>query len=159
MIFLECNNDEFLIKSLGFTRRQISHVYNKGEVVKRVGKAAANAIGIIDKDLDRDRPKEMNKYIKVKGNGQVGDITLFQMKEDKRKKLVQISPYLEHWLLHRAKRNNIRLKNFNLPDDSKKLHSMTNLDRNKNFQKFLKKRIDIDPEIQTLKKWIEEVLE
>ena len=31
MIFLECNNDEFLIKSLGFSRKQIFHVYNKGD--------------------------------------------------------------------------------------------------------------------------------
>ena len=75
MIFLECNNDEFLIKSLGFFRRQIFHVFNKGQVVKRVGKET-RAIGIIDKDLDRDRPKEMNDYVEVKDNRTNRDITI-----------------------------------------------------------------------------------
>ena len=158
MIFLECNNDEFLIKSIGFTRRQIFHVYNKGEVVKRVGKAA-RAIGIIDKDLDRNRPREMTEYIEVKSNRPDRDITLFQKKADQGKRLVQISPYLEEWILHRAKRNKINPEDFNLPNDSKKLHAMTNLDKNKNFQKFLKQLIAIDPEIKTLKKWIQDALE
>lgn len=157
MIFLECNNDEFLIKSLGFSRKQIFHVYNKGEVVKRVGKAV-NAIGIIDKDLDRDRPKAMSEYIEVKNNRANGDIVLLQKKDDKQKKLVQISPYLEHWLLNRAKKNKINPKNFDLPDDPKKLHALTKLESNKKFQKFLGKLIETDSEIQTLKKWIEDAL-
>lgn len=157
MIFHECNNDEFLIKSLGFSRKQIFHVYNKGEVVKRVGKAV-NAIGIIDKDLDRDRPKAMNDYVEVKNNRANRDIILFQKKDDKQKKLIQISPFLEHWLLNRAKRNKIKPKDFNLPDDPQKLHAMTKHERNKKFQKFLEKLIETDTEIQTLKKWIEDAL-
>jgi hypothetical protein len=157
MIFLECNNDEILIKSLGFSRKQISHVYNKGEVVKRVEKSV-NAIGIIDKDLDRDRPKAMNDYIEVENNRANGDIILFQKKDDKQKQLIQISPFLEHWLLNRAKKNKIKPKNFNLPDEPQKLHALTKLDRNKKFQKFLEKLIETDSEIQTLKKWIEDAL-
>lgn len=157
MIFLECNNDELLIKSLGFSRKQIVHAHNKGEVVKRVGKAA-NAIGIIDKDLDRNRPKVMNDYVEIKNNRTNGDIILFQKKDDKQKRLIQISPFLEHWLLKRAKRNKIKPKNFNLPDDPQKLHGLSNLERNKKFQKFMEKLIETDSEIQTLKKWIEEAL-
>ncbi len=157
MIFLECNNDEFLIKSLGFSRKQIFHVFNKGEVVKRVGKSV-KGIGIIDKDLDRDRPKAMDDYIEVKNNRANGDIILFQKKDDKHKKLIQISPFLEHWLLNRAQKNKIKPKNFNLPDDPQKLHALTKLERNKKFQKFLEKLIETDSEIQTLKRWIEEAL-
>lgn len=156
MIFLECNNDELLIKSLGFFRKQIFHVFNKGQVVKRVGKET-RAIGIIDKDLDRDRPKEMDDYVEVKDN-RTGDIILFQKKDDKWKRLIQIAPYLEGWLLNRAKRNKINPKKFNLPDDPEKLHNTPRLKKDRNFQKFLEKLIETDSEIHTFKKWIEEAL-
>jgi hypothetical protein len=156
MIFLECNNDECLIKSLGFFKKQIFHVFNKGQVVKRVGKET-RAIGLIDKDLDRDKPKEMKDYVEVKDN-RTGDIILFQKKDDKRKRLIQISPYLEGWLLKRAKRNKINPKKFNLPDDPEKLHKTPRLKKNRKFLEFLEKLIETDSEIQTLKKWIEDAL-
>lgn len=155
MIFLECNNDELLMKSLGFSRKQISHQRCKGEVVKKVSKKST-AIGIIDEDSKDNAPNEMKKYREIQRNG---DIKLFQRENDKKKKLVQISPYLEHWLLNRGKMNKINPKNFNLPDNPKKLHTFPNLGRNKNFVKFLKKLIDSDKEIQTLKNWIKETLE
>jgi hypothetical protein len=157
MIVLECNNDEFLIKSLGFPGKRIAHQRCKGEVVKKVSKSST-AIGIIDEDNKINEPREMKNYEQVSENKTNQGIKLFQRKADKQKKLVQISPYLEHWLLNRAKRNKINPKDYNLPKDPKKLHLYPNIGRNKNFQKFLKKLIDTDPEIQTLKKWIEEAL-
>lgn len=154
MIVLECNNDELFIKKLGFPAKLISHQRCKGEVVKKVGKIS-RAIGIIDEDDRTSEPNEMKNY-SVNQTG--GSITLFQRKNDKKKKLVQVSPYLEHWLLDRAKRNKINPKDYNLPKDPQKLHGKPNLERNKNFDKFIKKLIDTDTEIQTLKKWIEEAL-
>jgi len=157
MIFLECNNDELLIKSLGFQRKGISHERCKGEVVKKVGKSSS-AVGIIDEDIKANEPREMNNYMEVSERKANRNIKLLQKKDDKQKILVQISPYLEHWLLNCAKRNKIKPKDFNLPDDPQKLHAMTNLDRNKKFQEFLEKLIETDTEIQTLKKWIEDAL-
>ncbi len=61
VIFLECNNDEFLIKSLGFLKKQISHERCKGEVVKKVGKKT-HAIGIIDEDDRTNEPNDIKKY-------------------------------------------------------------------------------------------------
>jgi hypothetical protein len=157
MIFLECYNDEILVKSLGFTNKQISHQKCKGEVVKKVGKSSG-AIGIIDEDKKANEPKEMKNYKEIIENKADRTVKLLQKKDDKNKKLVQISPYLEHWLLNRARRNKIKPADFSLPDDPKKLHAIPNLERNKNFQKFLDRLIETDVEIQTLKKWIEEVL-
>jgi hypothetical protein len=154
MIVLECNNDEFFIKKLGFIGRLISHQRCKGEVVKKVGKIS-RAIGIIDEDDRTTEPKEIKKYMEHQAKG---SITLFQRRNDKAKRLVQISPYLEHWLLKRARANKINPKDFNLPDNPKRLHDYPNLRRVKNFDKFIKKLIDTDTEIQTLKKWIEEAL-
>jgi len=146
--------DEFLIKRLGFSRKQISHQKCKGEVIKQVSKNL-KAVGMIDEDLPVGQPNELKKYtVKSSKEG----IKLFQKRDDIQKKLIQISPYLEHWLLNRAKSNGINPKEFNLPGDPKKLHGLVKLERNKNFQDFMEELIDTDDEIRTLKKWIEEAL-
>jgi len=155
MIFLECNNDELFIKSLGFFLNQISHERCKGEVVKKVHKQS-KAIGVIDEDRGTNTPRIMKNYLE---NESKGSIKLFQEQDNKQKKLVQVSPYLEHWLLNRAKKNGINPKDFNLPDDPKKLHGLVKLEKNENFRAFLNKLIDIDNEIRTLRKWLEEALE
>lgn len=115
----------------------------------------AIAVGVIDEDQPFGQSNELKKYKEKKSSG---NIKLLQKGNDKQKRLIQISPYLEDWLLNRAKRNKIEPKKYNLPDHPKKLHGLAMLERNKNFQEFLQKLIDTDTEIQTLKKWIEEVL-
>ncbi|MCK4764322.1 MAG: hypothetical protein KAW12_19135 [Candidatus Aminicenantes bacterium] len=158
MIVLECNNDELIIKSLGFSRRQISHQRCKGEVVKKVGKLAV-AVGIIDEDFNLNRPREMDSYIEVGKKYPGRKIRLFQKRGDKGKKLIQISPRIEDWILYRAKRNRLDPKKFNLPDDPHKLHVIPNLDRHRGFKEFFKKLIDVDEEIKSLRKWVKETLE
>jgi len=158
MIFLECNNDEILIKSLGFTNKQISHQNCKGEVVKRVSKESSSAIGIIDEDKDVNAPKEIKNYRPINEHQKNRTIHLLQKIDDEKKRLIQVSPYLEHWLLIRAIENKIFPGEFLLPNDPHKLHKIPNLDRNKNFREFLKQLIKKDAEIQLMKKWIEETL-
>jgi hypothetical protein len=72
--------------------------------------------------------------------------------------LIQISPYLEHWLLDRAKQMKIKPADFKLPDDPKKLHELTHLEKKQHFKEFLLKLISVDTEMQTLSLWIEEFL-
>jgi len=158
MIFLECNNDEFLVEKLGFPGKWIAHERCKGEVVKKVGKSSS-AVGIIDEGIKANEPRDMKNYKEVSESKANRDIKLFQRKNDKQKKLIQISPYLEAWLYNRAKRNKINPKDFNLPDDPKKLHEIPNLKRSRDFREFLEKLLEKqDSEIQTLKKWIEDAL-
>jgi len=154
MIFLECNTDELLIKYLGFSRKQISHQRCKGEVVKRVGKNS-RVVGIIDKDPGSPPPEEMRNYSKKQCKG---ELTLFFNKKDNKRKIIQISPYLEHWLLNKAEQNEISPADYGLPTEPKKLHGLTRLEKNKKFQDFLKELISADSEIRTLKKWIEDAL-
>lgn len=155
MIFLECNNDEFLIKSLGFSKKQISHERCKGEVVKKVGKKN-KAVGLIDEDPQSTPPREIKEYTKTR---KCGDITLLTRKNDKNKHLIQVTPYLEHWFLVRAKSNKINPGDFNLPDNPIKLHGIAHIERKQNFRQFMKKLIENDSEIQTLKQWLKEALE
>lgn len=154
MIFLECNTDEFLVKSLGFTRKQISHERCKGEVIKKVGKFLP-AIGIIDEDPQSIQPRDMKKY---KISQTLTNIKLYIAKNDKQKKIIQISPRLEEWILNRAKSNNINPKDFNLPDNPKRIHNISHLERHKGFREFLEKLIDVDSEINNLKMWIKDSL-
>ena len=127
MIIIECNNDEFLIKSFGFPRKQISHQRCKGEVLKRVGKLPA-AIGIIDEDPQSNQPGELKKYKVIQTHG---NLKLFTGRNDQNRKIIQISPYLEHWIISRVKSNNIDVKDYNLPGTPKRLHAVPHLERNK----------------------------
>ncbi len=80
------------------------------------------------------------------------------VKDDASKRLIQISPYLEHWLLDRARQNRIAPKDFGLPSDPKELHSIPHVEMDRNFQGFLNEVVESDDEIDTLKKWILEVI-
>jgi len=50
------------------------------------------------------------------------------------KKVIQLSPYLEHWILHRARKNHIYPNDFGLPEDPIEFHDITHIERRINFQ-------------------------
>jgi len=155
MIVVECYLDEFLVKSLGFFKRLIKHEGGKGEVLSKVRKNRI-AIGIVDEDPHSNQPSEMQRYIERETSHTV---KLLVRKDDDRKRIIQISPYLEHWLLHRARQNQILPKDFGLPDTPKTMHDVPHIERSRNFQNFLNKLIKVDDEANTLKKWIKEAIE
>ncbi len=156
MIIVECYLDEFFIKRIGFTRKQVKHEGGKGKVLEKVKKNKnRNVIGIIDEDPDSHQPLEMERYIeKRKGSA----IKLMVRKDDDTKKIIQISQRLEHWLLHRARKNRISIRDFGFPDDPDKLHDKPHIERHPKFQNFLNELIKRDNEIKTLRKWIKEVI-
>lgn len=154
MIIVECYLDEFLIKTMGFPRKRIKHEGGKGKVLEKVRKNL-EAVGIIDEDPDSNQPGELGQYIEKKANR---SIKLLERRDDPGKRIIQISPYLEHWLLERARQNNISPAGFGLPDDPKKLHGLPHVEKSSNFHRFLKELIEIDEEIHTLREWIEGTL-
>jgi hypothetical protein len=154
MIVVECDPDEFLMKSMGFSRKKIKHESGKGDVLRTVRKNQ-NVIGIIDEDPDSTQPSEIKKF---KEKETMRTVKLLVRKDDTEKKLIQISPYLEHWLLDRAKQNQISPNDFGLPEDPKEMHDITHIERNINFQNFLNELIRVDDEIDKMKRWINEVV-
>ena len=154
MIIVECYTDEFLVKSIGFPRRQIKHEGGKGKVMEIVKKRDMT-VGIIDEDPYSDQPSDLENYIEKDTRSTV---KLLIRKDDNSKRLIQISPYLEHWLLDRARQNRISPKDFDLPKYPEDLHKILHVERNRNFHNFLNKLIEADDEIDTLKKWIMEVI-
>ncbi|HPJ13832.1 MAG TPA: hypothetical protein PLJ39_02010 [Spirochaetota bacterium] len=154
MIIVECFADEFFVKCLGVSRKKIKHEGGKGKVlglVKKQNKAA----GLVDEDPGSIQPAEMNNYIQVESSETA---KLFRRNNNNSLKVVQVTPYLEGWLIYRAKQNGISPKNYDLPDDPKKMHSIPNIEKKPNFQAFVKEIVEKDSEVQTIKSWIEEAI-
>ncbi len=150
MIIVECYNDESLIKMIA--RSKVKHEGGKQRVLERVKKNdKAEVIGIIDEDPDSFQPSDLKEYFPKDSKS---TIKLLICKNDERRRLVQISPDLEGWILNRARKNRIYPTDYGLPDDSYELHSIPRLDKRENFQKFLKILAERDEEISILKGWL-----
>jgi len=154
MIVIECDPDEYVVKSLGFPKKSIKHEGGKGKVLGVVRKQE-KCIGIIDEDPQTHQPPEMNNYV-LRESKQT--IKLFVRRNNQSTRIIQISPFLEHWLINRAKQNKISLTTYNLPDNPKKLHDIPHVERNRNFQKFVTELINADEEMKIIKQWIEQTI-
>jgi hypothetical protein len=87
-------------------------------------------------------------------------IELMKKEGDEGKTLIILSPDIEGWLINRAKQNGISLRDYNLPDDRRRMHNITRIERDPDFQKFIKKLTQTsDDEINTLRRWIKEAIE
>ena len=148
MIIVECYTDEYFVKLLGFKR--IKHEGGKGKVLERV-RENPGTIGMIDEDPNSNQPSERHEYIECERRS---TIKLLVKKGDKSKKVIEISPDLEGWILARARKNRVSPKNYGLPDDPQELHS-PHMEKNKNFRRFLDELVKTDDdEIDLLKKWL-----
>jgi hypothetical protein len=105
-IVLECKPDETLLKSLGYTRKMITHQPSKGEVINYL-KRNPGAIGIVDEDPGSANPTYFSKF-QEKADGQFGLECLHIPKDGTR--LIVIKPRLEDWIINCAQRSKIDLK-------------------------------------------------
>lgn len=135
-----------IVQSLHFSRKIIRHEANKPKVIEKLRKLDAR-IGIIDEDPDSEQPSDMKNYQEIE---RVGDIIIFERKDNTKKHLFVICPRMEDWLLKRAAGNNISLRNFNLKNDPNEIHEI-NIERNVNYRNFINKVIEVDDEIDTLR--------
>ncbi|MDN5216989.1 hypothetical protein QQ020_33270 [Fulvivirgaceae bacterium BMA12] len=131
-IVLECKPDEVLIKSLGYTRKMITHQANKGEVVKYLIKNPG-AIGIVDQDPGSTEPSFMKDFQKI-DKIQFDIDCRFSQKW--KTKLIVLRPRLEEWVVKYAKVSKLKLANYSLPNTGKELHKIIN-SRLKNFERLL----------------------
>ena len=81
----------------------IKHEGGKGKVLERV-KENPGAVGIIDEDPDSNQPSERYEYIEYERRS---TIKFLVKKGDKSKKVIEISPDLEGWILARARKNRV----------------------------------------------------
>lgn len=63
-IILECKPDEVFIRALGFSKKQIIHQPNKGEVINFLRKnPSLVCVGIIDEDPGTTQPKHLKEFV------------------------------------------------------------------------------------------------
>jgi hypothetical protein len=150
MIVVECDADESFIKILGVSRKEIRHVRGKGEVLNAIQKFN-RIVGVVDADPDKSQPNLIQNY---KETTRKGSITLFQHKNLPENIVIQISPDLEGWLLHRAKHHKMALKQeYHLPGSVPRLHC-PRIENRPQFLRFLEDLLGRDEEYQTVRDWI-----
>ena len=124
-IILECKPDEVFIRALGFSKKQIIHQPNKGEVINFLRKnPSLVCVGIIDEDPGTTQPKHLNEFV---FNHELSKHN-FSVFESKRTNhlIIMIKPRLEDWILNVAKTSHVSPGEFSLPDDPRHLHKVIN---------------------------------
>ena len=149
-VLVECNADEAVLRALGVSKKQLRHERCKGEVVKRVSKLYC-ATGLIDEDPSSAQPRDLDNYKELQANEGLRQLA---RRDDKNKRLIVVSPRLEDWLIQRAKASGIRLKDYGLPSDPDKLHSIPRYEQKEGFCRFLAELKERDSGINLLRRWI-----
>ncbi len=147
-IVLECNPDEALVKSLGFTRKQVTHQPNKGSVFNYLEKNPS-CVGIVDEDPGSAAPGHFAKY-KKQGDTRF-DIDVYSY-PNRQTRLLVLKPRLEEWILKHAEGNGVRVTNYSLPQNGHQLHKVIN-ERISKFEALLNELVDSEP-LQYLKSLI-----
>ncbi len=149
-ILVECYPDAALLRALGVSKKQLRHEGGKGEVVKQVRKFDC-ATGLIDEDPASAQPRDLDNYKEVQA---MEGLRLLARRDDKNKRLIIVCPRLEDWLIQRAKSSGIRPKDYGLPSDPDKLHSIPRYEQKEGFCRFLAELKEQDSGMHLLRRWI-----
>lgn len=138
-LFLECNPDEILAKTLGVPQSAITHSNDKGGVCKRLSNSTGMK-GMIDEDPMSAQPA----YLKgLKEKEKIHSIR-YLIDYHRSHTVIVLCPRLEEWILQACKNRTgwIDITRFGLPDNSNRLHEDINF-RLKNFQKAVQKLVEL----------------
>jgi hypothetical protein len=122
MIYIECEPDKVLVKALGISRKEIKHVFSKGNVCNKLEKNI-NSKGLVDEDPLSAQPTYIGK---LKLHSHEKNIKLLY-DENAQNYLIMLCPTLEEWILKAVKESGMNIVNFGLPDDVEKLHRTINI--------------------------------
>jgi hypothetical protein len=122
MIYLECEPDKALVKALGIPRKEIKHMFSKGNVCNRLEKTK-NSKGLVDEDPLSPQPSYIGKLKSLSG----GHGIKLLLDEKNQNYLIVLCPRLEDWVLNVAKEANIDVLKHGLPNDPNKLHEALNI--------------------------------
>ncbi len=153
MIYIECNPDLALVKSLiNVPRRGIVHEYKgKEEICKRLRKQD-DSIGLIDEDPLSTQPSYV-KEAGLEGDHSEHDLKLLYHRASNNY-LVVLCPRLEEWVLKAARETGIDVRKYDLPNDAARLHRYINIKLGK-FENLLEDLRDSSSRLKTLKRLLE----
>ena len=121
MILVECKLDEMLVRHLlNISRKSIQHEPGKGKVCRHLQRGT-RLTGIVDEDPGSAQPAYIQTLSEVE---KWGNIRI--LKDNERNNyLVVLSPFLEGWILEVARKEGVNVKKeFNLPDNARRLHEI-----------------------------------
>jgi len=121
MIYVECKADKIVIENLGVLKEEICHCGGKGRVMLKLTKGEKNC-GLIDEDPGCPQPKILKNFNK---KSEKYDLKILY--DEKGNKLIVVSPTIEGWILKVAKKNEIDVKKYELPEDFNELHRIINI--------------------------------
>ena len=121
MIFLECDNDEAVVRGLGFPRGAVEHHASKGRVAKFLQKAAGGKhFGLVDQDPGASPPGYFREFEIIEEHPALR-LRRYRHRRDA-KELIEIQPDLEPWLYAAAAQAGLKPKDFHLPERHSQLH-------------------------------------
>lgn len=121
MIYLECFNDEAVVRGLGIPRRVIQHFHGKTLVANAMETSRdSSVIGMVDQD-PRERP--IPYYREFDRIDHLPELGLARYRHPKSQKtLIEIQPDLEPWLYRAASAAGLKPEDHHLPKDHPRLH-------------------------------------
>jgi hypothetical protein len=153
MIFLECDNDEAVVRGLGFPRAQLRHIASKGRVLSVLQKAAGSGhIGLIDQDPGSNPSRYFREFTIVEQAARLALVRYRHRQEAK--ELIEIQPDLEPWLYEAARQSGMNPQDFHLPERHGHLHDNPNANATR-LREFVNALRDAQcPHLSTLQTWL-----
>lgn len=131
MIYVECNPDVLLIRTLGVSMKGYRHSGDKGRVCRDL-EHDKRSTGLVDEDAAGTQPSYMSG-MKIAGSK---DDIKFLVDKDRSNSMVVLCPKHEDWILKAAKEAKVDVRDFKLPNDPDELHKVINLRLDK-YEKLL----------------------
>ena len=151
MIYVECKPDAALVKSLSkVTRREITHE-SKGEICNKLRKHR-NCTGLIDEDPSSTQPRYVQEAQLVNDLSDSEIKVLHHSQTDNR--LIVLCPRLEEWILKAARDVGMDVRQYNLPNDARRLHGNINISLDK-FENLLEDLKQSSNRLKTLQKLLQ----
>lgn len=129
MIYVECKPDEALVRLLmQLSRKEVVHeLKGKPQVAYKVSRRQG-CVGLVDEDPGAIQPK----YFQQLRAEEFPPNALRALHDDtSNNKVVMLCPRLEEWIIRASHNSKIRLDQYDLPDDPKRLHRVINDDISK----------------------------
>jgi hypothetical protein len=151
IVLVECYSDTALIRALGVQRRNRLHEFCKGNVMNGLRKATSDATGLIDADPNSSPPAELANYRQIENaNG----LRLLVHTQEPRKRVIEVGPRLEEWLVERAGTCTLDLAQYGLPQTACEMKRIPRYDTKPGFQRFLQDLLTADEGMKSLKRWL-----
>lgn len=121
MIFLECFNDEAMVRALGFSKSQWLHELAKSRVAHAL-EISRNAtdIALVDQDPGQSCPPYLREFKVVESEPNL-ELCLYHHPQSG-KRFIEIQPDLEPWLYAQAQTIGISPSTHHLPKRHEDLH-------------------------------------